>query len=204
MTDDRVRSEGALNRGVTIAGQNKVDARSRDANAIANDNKHIQQTMQLRKEFNDLPPVKNYQEVVPLLNQARSAPNTSQGDIALIYAVGKIYDPQSVVREGEMNLVIKSGSPEERIKGFINYLTGGGRMTPAARANMIKAMESSVKERGESYKAAKTRYERIAEHQGIAKDQLFIEQPDNGILNAAPAGRAAIAPSNGWSAREIK
>jgi hypothetical protein len=39
MTDARTRSEGALNRGVTVAGQDKTDARARELNQITNDNK---------------------------------------------------------------------------------------------------------------------------------------------------------------------
>jgi len=41
MTDARTRSEGALNRGVTVAGQDKLDARARDLNQITADNKPL-------------------------------------------------------------------------------------------------------------------------------------------------------------------
>ena len=41
LTDARARSEGALNRGVTVAGQDKADARARELNQITADNKPL-------------------------------------------------------------------------------------------------------------------------------------------------------------------
>lgn len=137
-----------------------------------------QATIELRKEFTALPEVQNYKLVVPLVAQARSAPDTSQGDISLIYAAGKIYDPASVVREGEMNMVIKSGSPEERIGGMVNYLKGGGRLTPSARKSLVDAMQRAVDERKTMYDAARKTYDAVARKNGVAPEDVFVDIPD--------------------------
>jgi len=134
-------------------------------------------TVELRKEFAALPEVKAFKEVVPVLEGARKAPNSSQGDIALIYAVGKIMDPESVVREGEMNLIIKSGSPSERISGMVNYLGGGGRLTPGARANLLKMLDTAVGERTKMYDAARQSYGTVAQRIGIPQEMVFAEIP---------------------------
>lgn len=145
--------------------------------------------VELRKEFNALPEVQSYKQVLPLLAQAKSAPDTSQGDISIIYAAGKIYDPNSVVREGEMNLVIKSGSPEERINGFINYIKGGGRLTPSARANLVKAMAGAVVERKAQYDAARTTYDGLARKAGLDPGELFVSLPEQPAAGgSAPSG----------------
>jgi len=144
----------------------------------------------LRKEFEGKKAVKDLRDVIPLAEQARKAPNSSQGDIALIYAVGKILDPGSVVREGEMNLVVKSGSPEERVAGFLNYLNGGGRLTPGARANLQKMLDGAVTERRAAYDAEKASFEGIVKRRGYAPEDVFVGIPASGGTPAAPTATA--------------
>lgn len=131
----------------------------------------------LRKEFAALPAVKNYGEVVPLIEGARSAPDTPQGDFALIYGVGKVLDPGSVVREGEMNLVIKSGSPAQQVQGYLNQLRGRGRLTPEMRTNLLQVLDQRGGEYLKQYDAARQTYSQIANSRGYPSDQLFVEPP---------------------------
>ena len=146
----------------------------------------------LRKEFEAKKAVKDLRDVIPLAEQARKAPNSSQGDIALIYAVGKILDPGSVVREGEMNLVVKSGSPEERVAGFLNYLNGGGRLTPGARANLQKMLDGAVTERRAAYDAEKASFEGIVKRRGYAPEDVFVGLPQTGGAPAAPVAEQRV------------
>jgi hypothetical protein len=146
----------------------------------------------LRKEFAALPEVKSYKEVVPIIRSATKAPNTSQGDIDLIYAMGKVMDPNSVVREGEMNMVVKSGSPEERVAGYINYLRGGGRLSPAARQNMMNVLNNRVGELENSYKSARSTYEGITSKRGYQPGDVFVDLPATGA-STTPAARQAPA-----------
>jgi len=132
----------------------------------------------LRKEFNSLPEVKNYREVVPIINSAIKAPNTAAGDFALIYGVGKILDPGSVVREGEMNMVIKSGSPAERVNSYLTYLKGEGRLTPQMRTELNQMLSGRVGEMRTSYDAAKNSYEGIAKKRGYDSADIFAGVPD--------------------------
>lgn len=177
-TRDRLPTFDPQN-GVWIDRQNRAitPALGQDGKPVQSQ-KTQQATIELRKEFTALPEVQNYKLVVPLVAQARSAPDTSQGDISLIYAAGKIYDPASVVREGEMNMVIKSGSPEERIGGMVNYLKGGGRLTPSARKNLVDAMQRAVDERKTMYDAARKTYDAVARKNGVAPDDVFVDIPD--------------------------
>lgn len=144
-------------------------------------------TDKLRQEFEGKKAVKDLREVIPLAEQARNAPNSSQGDIALIYAVGKIMDPGSVVREGEMNLVIKSGSPEERLKGFTSYLEGGGRLAPSARANLQKVLDSAVAQRQAAYDAERNSFAGIVQRRGYNPEDVFVALPKSGGQSAPAA-----------------
>ena len=147
----------------------------------------------LRKEFATLPEVKNYKDVVPIINAAKSAPNTPAGDFALIYGVGKILDPGSVVREGEMSLVIKSGSPAERVNGYLQYLQGNGRLTPQLRKELTSMLDTRVGEMASSYNAARGTYEGIAKNRGYNTDEIFSGIPALSQGSPAPGPKAAPA-----------
>lgn len=173
---------------VTMRGQNMTDARMRDANDVARTGAIGKGTTDLRKEFNDLPEVKSFKTVIPVLKSVQNAPDTTAGDLDFIYGVGKILDPTSVVREGEMNLVIKSGSPIERALGAMGYVVGRGRLTPAMRAKLVGMLEGRVGEIESQYNAARQTYERAADSTGLPKDQIFTEMPQVTRTGGQPGG----------------
>lgn len=186
--------------GVATRGQDLNDVRQRDANAIAQGNRTAQNTEDVRKEFNALPEVKNYKEVIPIIASAQRAPNTPAGDIDLIYAVGKIMDPNSVVREGELALVIKSGSPAQRFQGLVSYVQGGGRLTPAQRTELTQVLNSRVQALQTSYDAAKTAYTGMVTRQGLDPRQVFADLP-SGVITNPGANQPFAYPAN--SARVV-
>lgn len=158
--------------------------RQKEANTIANSNKNIQLTEGIRKEFNALPEVKNYKEVLPIIESVKRAPNTPAGDIDLIYGVGKIMDPNSVVREGELNLVIKSGSPAQRLQGYVSYVKGGGRLTKEQREQLTAVMDSRVNALKNNYEAARNSYTGIVTQQGLKPSEVFPDLATSPIDNA--------------------
>jgi hypothetical protein len=153
----------------------------------------------LRKEFNALPAVKNYMETVPMFNAASRAPDTPAGDFALIYGVGKVLDPGSVVREGEMNMVIASGSPAQRVSGYLNFLQGNGRLTPAQRGELQEMLLNATTERQALYNQARQSYGGIAQQRGYKPEDIFVSAPEvstnfrdgksvKGAVGKAPSG----------------
>jgi len=99
----------------------------------------------MRKEYAALESVKNFKSAAPIAMAAGNAPDTPAGDLDLIYAVGKVLDPGSVVREGELNLVIKSGSPVQRFEGYARMIAQGkGRLPPAQRAQLMEMLKGRV------------------------------------------------------------
>jgi hypothetical protein len=161
----------------------------------AKEEKVFNNVQSIRKEFNSLPEVKNYRTTVPIIQSIAKSKDTAAGDLDFIYAVGKVLDPDSVVREGEMALVIKSGSPLERIKGEINSVMGGGRLTPKTRSNLTQMLQSRVGEIKRGYEAAETMYRRNAERMGLPTNEIFM---DFGATNL-PQPAATPAASGGWS-----
>ena len=127
----------------------------------------------IRKEYNALQPVQNYRAAAPLLESAKNAPDTPAGDLDIIYAVGKSLDPNSVVREGELNLVIKAGSPAERLAGIANYIKGGGRLSPSQRQNFMAMLGNRVGQLKVAHDAAAAPYIKQATALGLPMDQVF-------------------------------
>jgi hypothetical protein len=127
----------------------------------------------IRKEVNALPAVKNYNSVVPIIKAAETAPDTKAGDLQLIYGVGKILDPDSVVREGEMVLVTRTGSPAQRIMGFMNYVRGKGQLTPELRDQLRAMLKDRVAALKTSRDVAIAPYTKQADAMRLPKDQIF-------------------------------
>lgn len=129
----------------------------------------------IRKEFNSRAEVKKFVEVVPIIRSIQTAKDTAAGDLDFIYGVGKILDPESVVREGEMALVMKSGSPLERFKGEVNRVMGGGRLTPQTRTQLLQMLQSRVGELDKNYQSARSVYEGIATRRGLPASEIFTD-----------------------------
>lgn len=132
----------------------------------------------LRKEFDSLQSVKDLKTVLPLVDSATRAPDTGYGDLQLIYTVGKVLDPGSVVREGELQLALQAGSPLQRLLGTSSFVVGkSGRLTPELRSQ-IKAM---LAERVASYKSAydqdRSIYEKYASDYNVDPTQVVGKHP---------------------------
>ncbi len=130
----------------------------------------------MRKEFSALPEVKNYKAVKPIMASIAKAPDTPAGDLDLIYAVGKVLDPDSVVREGEMTLVIKSGSPLQRFEGTVNYIMRGkGRLPQGQRQELLNMLQGRVGGLEQAYNQARATYEPMVTRSGLNPANVFTE-----------------------------
>jgi hypothetical protein len=176
--------------------QAKIDAekvvQGQKLAASAND-KVAETTDSIRKEFNALPQVKNWSTVQPVLQSAREAAkvNNASADLNIIYAVAKIMDPESVVRESEMSMIVKAGSPSERLQGLFSYVVGGGRLTAEQRSQIMAEVESRAKGQESNYAATRSQYEDIAKQRGLPASQIFTTMPNAAIDRSGSAGTGA-------------
>ncbi|WP_235777125.1 hypothetical protein [Rhizobium mesoamericanum] len=106
----------------------------------------------LRKEIQNLPTYKSYQQALPsyqsMIDTAKT--DSKASDLNLVYGLGKIMDPNSVVREGEMVMVNNTSSLPDWLQGAINSVNGGSRLEPAAR----KAILNEARSRMTAYRGA--------------------------------------------------
>ena len=122
----RVREEAMALRKSNQGNQSKVNA------------------SKLGDDFRQEQAVKDYRTVLPIITTARAAVkrNTAGADVNLVYAVSKIFDPPSVVRDQERVTVINSGGLPAFVQSALGYVIGRQRIPDNIRKQLLQEMES--------------------------------------------------------------
>lgn len=155
----------------------------------------------LRKEIVKLPQVDALITVAPIFNsmQAAAKMNSRAADLDLIYGLGKILDPGSVVREGEMVLVQKTGGIFDQMQGWVSALQGGAALPPDVRAGILATANSRVAELRRSADAAIEPYKGIIQRRGWSEADVMpglpqIQPLDPATISTAPRPTAGPTP----------
>lgn len=151
----------------------------------------------LRKEFNGLPDVKEFNDVANSFNtisRLASGPPSGASDISFIFSYMKMLDPGSVVREGEFATAAKSGGVPDQVRNLYNRVINGERLTPAQRQDFV-AQARNV------YESRKTRYDQlVGQYQGYAEDYgLRPEVIQARIEAGSPAPVSGGGRQEGWT-----
>ena len=155
----------------------------------------------LRKEFTRLPEVEAWKDILPAIDSARNAADTKAGDLNIVYALAKTFDPGSVVREGEQLLVNNAASLGQRVMGLINEVGGGGRLTASQRSDLLNELERRAGTWERQYITARDQYTDIAKRGGVSIDNILgpqiVAQPRGGAPQSAgtspsPGGQRAM------------
>lgn len=151
--------------------------------------KQRKEAMALRKEFEGLDSVANYQTAFPQLERAKTAPNTRAGDLSIVYALGKIFDPTSVVRGEELKLS-KDAQPwlSQMVNEAQSQVFRTGSLDPRTRAEIVAAMEGQVQALEGMYRREVDRYSKYADAAGLAAEDV-VGQP---LRPSAPAAGGAL------------
>lgn len=176
----------ANNRRSTAASYANAQA-VRDAASITTGFKN---ETDLRKEFEGLPEVKNYKQAYPAYASIVDAAkrNTTQSDINIVYGLAKLYDPTSVVREGEYATVANSPNIPEKVKGYAQYLAGGGRLSEETKKQILAEAKGRIGSYEGEVRKSKTSYEGIAKKRGMDPANVFTDMGDMSI-DAKPAAK---------------
>lgn len=120
-------------------------AKMEQAGAIQEANiDRVELTGDLRKSLESTDQVKMMVKAMPAIRAANQTigRDTLASDLNLVFAVGKTFDPESVVREGEQVAVANSQSIPGRIMGYINAVNGGSRLSAEARQNLLQELNT--------------------------------------------------------------
>jgi len=143
----------------------------------AKDTLNFNRTNKLRDDFSSLPEVKSWNVIQPILTSVRQAAKDNSGgsDLNLIYGMGKVMDPNSVVREGEMTFAANTGSLGQKIAGYYKDVVNGGKLTPAVKADLLRQIESRAEGQRRLYENTKNLYTKRAKDLNLNPQDLFVE-----------------------------
>ena len=196
------RSEAAARRAEE-AGNRAAAAQIRQENAARQ--KEEQDRMQagvgLRKEFNSSPEVKAYRSIVaPIRSALESAGRNDRiSDIDLVFALGKTFDPNSVVRESEQGMILEAQGVPDWIQGAMNSLTGEAKLQPAVRKQILATLKSRASGLRKSAEQQRQEYVGYAAGSRLKPDEVIPtleELPDlPDAPSATPAASTTPAPA---------
>ena len=104
-------------------------------------------------------------------------------DGALIYAIGKIYDPSGAVQEGDKATILGNRSIPQSIQAYAQRALNGQSLLPEERAGLLAVASKVVESKARNLEAQKAPYANISQHLG-----------GNGTLLLNPLADALTAP----------
>lgn len=131
---------------------------------------------QLRKQYDDLPPVKEYRVAISQLATGLKTADNATGDNALIYAYAKTMDPASVVRESEMGMAASGQSIFDTVAANLKKqfgIEGGGQLSPQVRSRLRREMINKATELNRIYNAQRDRFREDAKAFGFDPERII-------------------------------
>jgi hypothetical protein len=121
-------------------------------------------TSKLRNEISQLPSYKNMAQAAPIYKSMADAAgrNTKAADLNMVYGLGKIMDPGSVVREGEIQMANNAQGWQEKLNGIVAQINNQGGLTPEGRQALMAEAHSRIQSYKMMYDQDAERYRGIA------------------------------------------
>jgi len=94
-------------------------------------------------------------------------------DGALIYAIGKIYDPSGAVQEGDKSTILGSRSIPDSVKAYAQKAFSGQDLLPTERAGLLSVAKQIVQNKAKNLEAQKAPYSSIAKQLGGTGELLL-------------------------------
>lgn len=102
-------------------------------------------------------------------------------DGAIIYNIGKIYDPSGAVQEGDKNTILGNRSIPNEVKAYAQKVFTGGSLLPEERKGLYSVANAMVKQRQQQLQADQANYKSLATQLGGTGD--FIKDPYADVFN---------------------
>jgi hypothetical protein len=96
-------------------------------------------------------------------------------DGAIIYNIGKIYDPSGAVQEGDKNTILGNRSIPNEVKAYAQKVFTGGSLLPEERKGLYSVAGAMVKERQKQLQSDQANYKSLSTNLGGTGD--FIKDP---------------------------
>lgn len=153
-----------------------LDSRQRDV-----ETKSFSKEQDLRKEYLNHDVTKSFDMVRSGMQRAFIAAkaNNRTADLDLVYAVAKIVDPESVVREGEIKTFLNSQRIPDYIKNaFTSQAFGTSGFDEDARNGLVDIAKNSYNSRRARILEKNTEYENLSNTYGFNPKNITIIKPE--------------------------
>lgn len=129
----------------------------------------------IRKEIQQLPSYKNLSQATPIYKSMVETAdrNSKASDLNLVYGLGKIMDPTSVVREGEMVMVKNTASLPDWLVGAANALNGGATLQPETRQAILREAYGRMKGYSDEFGQQMGQYRGISQRYNLNEDDII-------------------------------
>jgi len=104
---------------------------------------------------------------------AQAAAGNKSADGALIYAIGKIYDPSGAVQEGDKATILGNRSIPDSIKAYAQKAFSGQDLLPSERTGLLSVAGQIVKSKAQNLEAQKAPYISISKQLGGSGELLL-------------------------------
>ena len=129
----------------------------------------------LRKEFisesNFFKSIKNSYNTI----QANANAATAAGDMGLIFAIMKMFDPTSVVRESEYATAQQAAAITERAKAAMNRVMTGEKLSDAQRKDFVETAGRVYEVAEKDFKRVHGRYGGLARSYGYSPERIVYD-----------------------------
>ena len=142
--------------------------------------KRYNAVIKLQKAHNDSKTTQQYRngQRYYLALKAASQRDDPVADLDMVFAIAKIWDPNSVVRENEQDSIKNTGGLPDFIFSAFQALKSGARLRPETRARMMASAEDRMKTFRSRYKDRVLLTKRTADKFGFAYDLTGISDSD--------------------------
>lgn len=148
----------------------------------------------LRKEFDARPEVKGFKEVAVAFGSAMKAADNKAGDLNIVYALAKTFDPGSVVREGESVMVVSATNLPGRVEGLLNYVAGGGQLGPSQRRELLAELNTRAGQWKALYDTAYQQTFDISGRRDLNVRNVVPDRLELPAFNPVPINRPDVQP----------
>ena len=144
----------------------------------------------LRDEYNQQ--TANYRTIADIAARSEAYANrvaanpsaaSGQADVGLVYALAKIYDPTSVVREGEFATMARQGGYGEQMRSWVNQALGRG-FSAAIRAQILAEIRNGVTSARSQRDQTRERYVGLAQQSQIDPSMVIDDYQASGSPGA--------------------
>lgn len=164
------------------AGSPKVSVDLKDPTAVAKAQSDVIKDWRgVVKDVGAMEVADRYKAAQAAVQEANSGNKTADG--ALIYAIGKIYDPSGAVQEGDKKTILGNRSIPQSIQAYAQRALNGQELLPQERAGLLAVAGKLVESKARNLEAQKAPYISISQQLG-----------GNGSLLLNPLADALTSP----------